>query len=135
MKLMKTIRTNSKNDQFRNNSLRSFDLPKIIDKMKHEHSWTMGELNSMILLNNPQKKIVLTTLHEGTVIESFQSNDSITFQIIKGKLKFRIGYESITLGDGQLLSLHENANYSLTTKEETVLLFIIEGRTFNPDRN
>jgi len=71
-----------------NYSYHSFDLPTLIEKMKHSHTWAKGELNSMILLKSPAKQIVLTALHEGTEIISFQSNDSITFQIIEGKLMF-----------------------------------------------
>ncbi|MCK9404690.1 MAG: hypothetical protein M0Q26_14955 [Chitinophagaceae bacterium] len=54
-----------------------FDLPTLIEKMKLEHFWAEGELNAMILLKSTDKQIVLTTLHEGTEIKSFQSNDLI----------------------------------------------------------
>ena len=65
----------------------TFNLPVLIEKMKHDCSWVNGELNAMILLKRPDKQIVLTAMHEGTEINSYQSNDSITFQIIEGKLK------------------------------------------------
>jgi len=108
-----------------NPSLLMFDLPTLVDKMKHEQSWANGELNAMILLKTPNKQIVLIAMHDGTQIESFQSNDSITFQIIEGQLMFHTREESVTLDEGQLLTLHENIKYSLTTKEETVLLLTI----------
>ena len=108
-----------------NDSLLTFDLPILIEKMKQKDSWAKGELNAMILLKRPDKQIVLATLHEGTEIKSFQSNDSITFQIIEGKLKFHKRKESVILDKGQLLTLHENISYRLTTKEETVFLLTI----------
>jgi quercetin dioxygenase-like cupin family protein len=95
--------------------------------MKHSHVWEQGELNAMILLNTPGKQILLTALHEGTEIDSFQSNDSITFHIIEGKLKFHTRKESVTLNKGQLLTLHEKIKYSLKTREETVFLLTIAG--------
>lgn len=103
-----------------------FDLPAMVEKMKQKRSWAKGKLNSKILMKTPGKQIVLTTLHEGTQIKSFQSNDSITFQVIEGKLKFHSRKELVTLDKGQLLTLHENVNYSLTTNENTVLLLTIE---------
>lgn len=106
-------------------SLLIFDLPTLVEKMKHKQSWAKGELNSMILLKTPDKQIVLTALHDGTVIQSFQSNDSITVQIIEGKLMFHTRKESVNLDKGQILTLHENIKYSLTSKEETVLLLTI----------
>jgi quercetin dioxygenase-like cupin family protein len=108
-----------------NASLLTFDLPILIEKMKHSPNWVKGELNATILLKRRDKQIVLTILHEGTEINSFQSNDSITFQIIKGKLKFHTRKESVILDKGQLLTLHENIKYSLTTREETVFLLTI----------
>ena len=108
-----------------NPSLLMFDLPALVDKMKHKQSWVNGELNAMILLKTPNKQIVLTAMHDGTEIQSFQSNDSITFQIIEGQLMFHTRKESVTLDEGKLLTLHENIKYSLTTKEETVLLLTI----------
>ncbi|MCK9399771.1 MAG: hypothetical protein M0Q51_07205 [Bacteroidales bacterium] len=119
----------SEDNRSLNTSLRTFDLPALIDKMKNNHTWVKGELNAMILLKSPDKQIVLTALHEGTEIKSFQSNESVTFQIIEGKLKFHTRKESVTLNKGQLLTLYENIKYSLTTREETVLLLTIANGT------
>ncbi len=117
--------THPKNKKSFHSALRYFDLPDLFDKMKHENSWYCGELNAKVLLKRPDKQIVLTVLHDNTVIESFQSNDSIAFQIIEGKLKFHVRNESITLNKGQLLTMHDNAKYSLSSKEDTVFLLTI----------
>jgi quercetin dioxygenase-like cupin family protein len=105
--------------------LRPFDLPALIEKMKRSNTYEKGELNAMILLKGPHKQIVLTALHEGTEISSFQANDSVTFQIIEGKLGFHTRKKSVTLDKGQLLTLSENIKYNLTTSEETVFLLTI----------
>jgi quercetin dioxygenase-like cupin family protein len=97
-------------------SLFTFDLPALIENMKNSSTWAEGELNAMVLFKRPEKQIVLTALHEGTKIDSYQANDSVTFQIIEGKLKFHTTKESVTLRKGQLLALHENINYSLTSR-------------------
>ena len=115
-----------------NGSLRTFDLPTLIEKMKRENTWDKGGLNAKILMNKPNKQIVLTVLHKGTEINSFQSNDSITIQVIEGELKFHTQNESITLEKGQMLTLQENIDYSLTTKAETVLLFTIIKQILQP---
>jgi quercetin dioxygenase-like cupin family protein len=102
-----------------------FDLPTLIGKLKQSHNWAKGELNATILLKRPDKQVVLTALHKGTEISSFQSNDSITFQIIEGKLKFHTRKRSVILDKGQLLTLHENINYRLISGEDTVFLLTI----------
>jgi hypothetical protein len=103
----------------------TFDLPATIENMKHSHSWVKGELISMILLNRPDKQILLTAMHERTEVNSFQSKDSITFQIIEGKLMFHSLKESVILKKGQLLTLNEKVEYSLIILEETVILLTI----------
>jgi len=118
-----------------NTSLFAFDLPTLIENMKHSHSWAKGELNAMILLKSPGKQILLTALHGGTEINAYQSNDSITLQTIEGKLRFQTRRESITIDKGQLLTLHENIKYSLTTREETVFLLTIANGTLRPAEN
>jgi quercetin dioxygenase-like cupin family protein len=102
-----------------------FDLPALIDKMKHSSAWVRGELNAMILLKSLDKQIVLTALQEGTEINSFQANNSVTFQIIEGMIRFHTRKESVNLEKGQLLTLDEKIKYSLTTSEETVFLMTI----------
>jgi quercetin dioxygenase-like cupin family protein len=118
-----------------NASLLNFDLPTLIENMKLSHAWAKGELNAMVLLKSPDKQIMLTALHEGTEINSFQSNGSVTFQIIEGKLMYKARKESLTLDKGQLLTLHENIKYSLTTTEETVFLLTVANGTLKQAEN
>jgi quercetin dioxygenase-like cupin family protein len=135
METLKTIISLRKDNRTGNAPLQKYDLPTLIVKMKNSYTWAQGELKAMILMKNPYKQIVLTALHEGTAINSFQSNDSITFQIIEGKLKFHTHKESVTLEKGQLLTLHEHIKYNLTTQEETVFLLTIANRILQPAEN
>jgi quercetin dioxygenase-like cupin family protein len=106
-------------------TLLGFNLPSLIATMKQSNTWAKGELNALILLKSPEKQIILTAVHVGTEIKSFQSNESITFQIIEGRLRFHIRKDILTLNEGQLMTLHENIKYRLTTQEETVFLLTI----------
>ena len=124
-----------RNNGSHNVSLHTYDLPALIEKMKHSHTWAKGELTALILLKSPGKQIVLTALHEGTEIVSFQSNDSITFQILEGKLKFHSPKESVTLDKGQMLTLQEKIKYNLMSWEETVFLLTIVGGSFKSAAN
>jgi len=108
-----------------NMPLLTFDLPNLIKMMKHEHISFTEEPNSMILLNCLDKKVVLILLHAGTGFKSFQSNDSVTFQIIEGTLTYHSHKESVILEKDQFLTLDEKIDYNLTTNEETVILLTI----------
>ena len=109
--------------------LRAFDLPILIEKLKSTPTWTQGELNAMVLMKSPAKQIVLTALHAGTEIKSFQSSDSVTFQIIEGRVYFHTQRGSVILDTGQMLLFQEKTKYSLTTAEDTVLLLTIAKST------
>ena len=108
-----------------NIELLTYDLPKLIAGMKRKHNWSDEKPDSMILLNCLDKTVVLIVLHEGTGFRSFQSNESVTFQIIEGGLAFHSRRESVILKKGQFLTLHDKINYTLQTKEETVFLLTI----------
>ena len=105
--------------------LSDFDLPSLIATMKQSQTWTNGELNSLVLLNNPEKQIILAAMHEGTEIESFQENDSVSFQIIEGLVKFHARKSTVTIREGQLMKLEENIKYSLIAGEDTIFLMTI----------
>jgi len=108
-----------------NTSLKQFDLPSLIENMKDTRSWKKGELNTLILLNIPGRQIVLTALHEGTEIDSFQTCDSLTLQIVEGRILFRTSEEFQFLDEGQALTLFENIKYSFTASEDTVVLLTL----------
>jgi len=91
-----------------NVSFDSLDIVTLAKKMKHDCNWIQGDLSTKILLKNSTKKVLLTALHEGTEIKSYQSNDSITFQVIEGRLSFRTRKKCVVIEKDQLLTLKEN---------------------------
>lgn len=103
----------------------TYDIPAIIEDLKNDQTWLDGELNSVILLNSPTVKVLLTILHEGTEVISYQANDSITFQVIDGSLVVHYNDESVVLNKGELLTLEEKLKYSFDTIEETAFLMTL----------
>jgi hypothetical protein len=116
------------------NQLFTFDLPDLIRKLKRNDGWDRGELTAMVLLKEPDKQIVLTALHPGTEIRSFQSSDYITLHIIEGTLKFLSSKKSEILGKDQLLTLQDKTRYKLISCEETVFLMTIVSQALNNSR-
>ena len=125
LETLKMNQPHSKNSRSSGCTLLGFNLPSLIATMKHSDTWANGELNALVLLKSPKKQIILTAMHAGTEIESFQSNESITFQIIEGQLKFHIRKDTLTLNEGQLMTLDENIHYRLSSQKETVFLLTI----------
>lgn len=115
--------------------LLTFDLPYLIEEMKLSRSWAKGRLINKILLNSPDKQVLLTALHEKTEIDSFQTSDSVSFQILEGELIFSTRKESLILKKGQLITLREKVKYRLTTNAETVFLLTILHNTMKVAEN
>jgi quercetin dioxygenase-like cupin family protein len=130
-----TIIHNAKYNRSSDSKLLAFDLPSLIDNMKQSYTWANGELNALILLKSPEKQIILTAMHEGTEILSYQANDSVTVQIIEGRLMFHHHKDKITLNKGQLMTLSDNVKYRLTTEEETVFLLTISNTNAKSAKN
>jgi len=112
-------------DRSVNTSFSAFDVQGMVENIKLSSFWAKGELYAKVLVKSPEKKVVLTALHKGIEVISFQSDGSISVQIIEGKLKFHTRKESVILDKGQLLTFHDNIKYSLISKEKTVYLLTI----------
>jgi quercetin dioxygenase-like cupin family protein len=110
-------------------SLSTFNLLTLIEKMKLKPTLFNEDLHSMVLLNEPEKQIVLTTFDKGTEINSFQSNEQMIIQVIWGKLRFHTHEKSQVLNRGELLTIQEKKPYILTTDEKTVFLLTIVSGT------
>lgn len=111
---------------------RRFDLLFLIARMKHSKSWAKGELNSTILLKKPEKQIVLTIMHGGTEIHSFQSGDSVTIQVIEGKLTLLTRTKSVDINKLQFFTLQDKIEYTLSCSEETAFILTIEKKLLLP---
>ena len=115
-------------NRFSNKSFININIPSVINKLKHYYLAIDEDLNSRILLKSPAKKIVLTLAHKGIEIKSFQSDDSLTCQIIEGKVRFQTRKKTVMLNKGEHLTLNEKIKYSLTTAEDTTFLLTIANK-------
>jgi len=104
----------------------NFDIPSLIVTLKQDPAWSKKELSTMVLLKSPVKNIVLTLMPAGIEIRSVQLNDTITYQVLEGKLKFNIRNESVVLSKGELLMLNEKTKYQFDSLEESAFLLTSE---------
>jgi quercetin dioxygenase-like cupin family protein len=106
-------------------ALNSSDLSVLVSNLKNEETWEQGELKSAVLLKSPAKKIILTVLHKGTEIRSYQSDYSLTFQVIEGKLKLNYGNKMFNLRKGEVLIMNERVKYKIESFEDSAFLMIL----------
>ncbi len=106
----------------------NINLFDLINNMKSSLVNSSKKLKSVILVNRSDKKIVITASLDKTEISSFQSDDSVTIQLLEGKLRLHTGKESVILDKGHFITITEKVKYQLTPLEETVFLLTIGGQ-------
>lgn len=117
-------------------SFSTHSLSTLIEELKKGNYASKSKLNSIIFFRSPEKQILLTAFREGAKLKSFQSNDSMTFQIMEGKIMFHTPKESFSIEKGQLMKLRENISYSITAHEDSLLLLtILTGKKNNNPAN
>ena len=110
-----------------------FNLPSLMKKIKHEDSWDKGQRNAITLLKSDSLSLVLIALRGGAEINFRQSDNSISLQLLKGKLEFQVEKDRIVLEQGHLITLHENIQHSLTAVNETIFLLTIGNCNSQPE--
>jgi quercetin dioxygenase-like cupin family protein len=127
--IKKTVMENSTayhtREKLRDAPLLKFELKEVIDEIKEEDIWKMGEINTVILLKSSYMRIVLIALHEQSEITFHQSSNLISLQLIEGKLDFQTEKQSVILQQGSLLTLHEDCKHTLVAIKESVFLLTI----------
>lgn len=105
-----------------NHTFSDFGINGLIGIMKRNRQWERGEMNMMVLLKKPTKKILLLVLHENTEITSYQVNTSITFHIMEGELTVHFPDESFHLKKGEMLTRKEKTKFSIDSYKESAFL-------------
>lgn len=115
------------NDRLMSQSLVAVKLHRLVDGLKLNLLESRNNLNSIILSRRQDKKIVLVALNEAVEVESVQADDSVTIQLIEGKIRFQAKKRLVVLTKGQLLKVSEKIAYSLTAMEESVIMLTVVG--------
>lgn len=115
------------NDRLMSQSLVAVKLHRLVDGLKLNLLESRNNLNSIILSRRQDKKIVLVALNEAVEVESVQADDSVTIQLIEGKVRFQAKKRLVVLTKGQLLKVSEKIAYSLTAMEESVIMLTVVG--------
>jgi len=128
---VKTWQSNTlvNNNKLVNHSLVTIRLSRLVDNLKFNLLESENNLNSMVLLNRQDKKIVLMAMNEDVEVESVQADDSVTIQLIEGKARFQAKKQLVDLMEGQLLKVSKKIPYSLTSMEEAVIMLTIASQS------
>ncbi len=103
----------------------TIDLLSFIEQITNEKSWKKNDRNAITVFKANGISIVLIALHKGAEMVEHTAKGLITLQVLKGKIMFNTTKESIDLGKGQMLVLHEGIPHSVVAKKKTVFLLTL----------
>lgn len=120
----------------------TIDLFSFIEQIKKEKKWKDTDRNAITVFKTNGLRIVLIALHKGAEMIKHKADGLISVQVLEGRLQLHTDEESVKLGKGQMLALHEGIPHSLLAKKKTIFLLtlttslaeypVAEGPSFKP---
>lgn len=120
-------------DRLLDDTLITFDLPEVLEKLKQGDTWQVAERNAITLLKSKGMRIILIALHEQAEINFHQSGNAISVQIIEGTINFKTENQSVTVSKGGLLTCNEDVMHTLIALEQSAVLLTIAIGLVEPD--
>lgn len=103
----------------------TFDLPTLVQQIKSGESWRKGERNAMPLFKTEGMRVVLMALHAGATLSSHRADGPITVQVLEGRIRFSAESQTVTLTQGQMLTLQAGLPHAVDAPEESVFLLTV----------
>lgn len=112
-------------DRLLDASMVTIDLVAFAEQIKNEPSWKDSDRNAITVYKTNGLRIVLIALHAGAEMPKHTADGIISLQVLEGQIKFTTDQESVELGKGQMLALHERIPHSVMALQETVFLLTL----------
>ena len=106
-------------------SLVTIDLNHFIKQIRDEKAWKESDRNAITVFKTNGMRIVLIALHKNAEMAKHTADGMISVQVLEGQMLFTTNEQSVELGKGEMLALHENVPHSVLAKEETVFLLTL----------
>ena len=106
-------------------SLVTIDLNYFTKQIRDEKAWKESDRNAITVFKTNGMRIVLIALHKDAEMAKHKADGMISVQVLEGQMLFTTNEQSVELGKGEMLALHENVSHSVLAKEETVFLLTL----------
>ena len=103
----------------------TIDLNYFTKQIRNEKAWKDSDRNAITVFKTNGMRIVLIALHKNAEMAKHTADGMISVQVLEGQMLFTTNEQSVELGKGEMLALHENVPHSVLAKEETVFLLTL----------
>ena len=112
-------------DRIMDASLVTMDLGSFTEQIRNEQAWKESDRNAITVFKTNGMRIVLIALHKDAEMAKHKADGMISVQVLEGQILFTTEEQSVKLGKGEMLALHENVPHSVLAKEETIFLLTL----------
>ena len=106
-------------------ALVTIDLRNFTKQIRAEKAWKDSDRNAITVFKTDGMRIVLIALHKDAEMKEHTADGMISVQVLEGQILFTTEEQSVELGKGEMLALHENVPHSVLAKEETIFLLTL----------
>ena len=112
-------------DRIMDAPLVTMDLGSFTEQIRNEQAWKESDRNAITVFKTNGMRIVLIALHKDAEMAKHKVDGMISVQVLEGQILFTTEEQSVKLGKGEMLALHENVPHSVLAKEETIFLLTL----------
>lgn len=116
--------TTSQQDGTMIDKLAQFDLLKEIADSEQKKPWQSGH-NAKTLFKKHDFRIVLITMEDAAKIKEHHADGTLSVQVLKGKIRFRVGGQTHDLSEGNLFTLAASIRHDVEALEDCAFLLTI----------
>ena len=106
-------------------ALVTIDLHSFIKLIKAEKTWKESDRNAITVFKTNGMCIVLIALRKDAEMVKHIADSLISLQVLEGQIVFSTVEQSVELGKGQMLTLHERIPHNVLAKKETIFLLTL----------
>ena len=109
-------------------ALVTINLRNFTKQIREEKAWKDSDRNAITVFKTDGMRIVLIALHKDAEMKKHTADGMLSVQVLEGQILFTTKEQSVELGKGEMLALHENIPHSVLAKEETIVLLTLTTR-------
>lgn len=106
-------------------ALVTIDMNSFIELIRKEKVWEENDRNAITVFKTNGMRIVLIALRKGAEMIKHKADGLISLQVLEGQIMFKTDEQTVELGKGQMLALHEAISHDVLAKEEAIFLLTL----------
>ncbi len=101
------------------------DLMTILGELRREEPWQVRGHNARTLAKYPDLRVVLVAMQPQSRLHEHRTAARITIQVLAGRLRVRVGEQTVELSFGELLVIDRSLSHEVEALDESAFLLTL----------